>query len=401
VFHVPDAAGRRDLKETVAHAATVPWYRRAWGGRVPSWSQVPLLDKATAASHQEHLRHPDAAVSVGVISSSTTRDGRPLRVLRAATDPGPTVPASHIEVLRIVSPRHGLVTTSLADELVVSATLHDTFVELVIDLLREHEPPQMVVPLSTLKWLTVAMQQRGVAPATLAPRVISVTGYPLTPAAQAWLSTSWRTNLVDHWSMSELAGHTQPCRHCGAAHWVGAPLFAEVIAPSSARRVSTSPGARGELVVTTLLPDAFAMPLVRYRTGDLVEVGPSCRANAGSHGLIVHGRCSHSIVVGDRVLASSGALLALGESLADVAQVPHPAEVLGLVGAADLGVPKMRAQLDNGIPTVDVELRYDPARFARRALEVVQAVHAVVDAEVVVRLHPPGALDLQRLMRKL
>lgn len=302
MFRTVDAAVRRELRATVAHAATVPFYQQAWHGRVPSWPQVPLLDKAMAAAQQQHLRHPEAAAAVGVISSSTTRDGRPLRVLRAAPEAAaPTqaeTQADRIEVLRIISPRHGLVTTSASDELVVPATLHDTFVELVIDLLQEHLPPQVVVPLSTLKWLTVAIQQRGVVPATLAPRVISVTGYPLTPSARAWLSTSWRTALVDHWSMSELAGHTQPCRHCGAAHWVGAPLYAEVIAPSSLRRRKTAAGAHGELVVTTLLPDAWAMPLLRYRTGDLVEVGPACRAHNGEHGgVIVHGRSSHSVVV--------------------------------------------------------------------------------------------------------
>ncbi len=404
MFQPVDVARRRVVSATLAHAATIPFYRAAWGGRVLPLSRVPLLDKSTAAAEQQQLRYPGEAAAVGVISSSTTRDGRPLRVLRRAVPEAPQVAhagQAGIEVLRIISPRHGLLTTSASDELVVAATLHDTFVELVIDLLREHRPPQLVVPLSTLKWLTAAIEQRGVSLASLAPRVISVTGYPLTTSARAWLATAWRTALVDHWSMSELSGHTQPCRHCGAAHWVGAALHAEVITPSSAKRTVLQTGRVGELVVTTLLPEAAAMPLVRYRTGDLVEVGPPCRAYDGARGVIVRGRSSHSIVVGDRVLAASGALLELGESLADVAQVPHPAELLGLVRAADLGVPKITARLDAGVPVVDVELRYHPARFAQRAREVVAAVRGVVADEVSVRVHPPGSLELQRLMRKL
>lgn len=404
------------LVATLAQAGRLPFYARRFGRRARTvadragLARLPLLDKAEAAAHQEELRSPEAAVSIGVVSSATTREGRPLRVLQtvaASVMPTPTsspLQKTSIHTLRVYAPRHGVQQAGVG-ELCLPATLHDNTVDVLFDLLAEHRPAELVLPLSTLKWVSVAATARGMAPHTHGVAVVGVTGYPLTRAARRWLEPLWRAPLVDNWSMSELVGFAQGCR-CGFSHWHGAPTLFELVTPAGGKSVDVA-GVRpfGELVATTLLPHGAAMPLIRYRSGDLVELGPRCRAAGGRRGMRFRGRTSHSLLAGDVPLALSGDLLELAESLPDVALVPHPAERLGLVPPSDLGVPMLRPRSEGRGArarfTLDVELRFDPARHAGRASEVRAAFAAIVAANVEVVLHRPGSLELTALARKL
>lgn len=387
----------------MAHARGAPHYRRTLldGPLARVWERQPYLDKETAASQQEALvvdgvAPAPHAFAAGIVSSATTRAGRPLRVqlsaaeVAAVSGAGVAALPGDEATLQIVSPRHG-VRPSEGARTILPATLHRNTVDVVAELLASGRYRTLVAPLSTLKWITVALVDAGVSCGAFGLQAIGTNGYPVTRHARRWLEPLWRAPLFDNWSMSELRGYAHPCSGCGFGHWVGAPTWFELIEP---RGVGPR-GARatiGELVATMLLPHGERMPLIRYRTGDLMERGPPC-ARSGTRGLRFRGRTSTSIA--GAVLSRD--LLEVTEATPDVAMEPHPAEVLGLVRRCDIGVPKARV-VDGRI---EVELRWDPARYAERASEVraLLATACLRPTEIV--LHPPGALDFTREARKL
>ena len=316
-----------------------------------------------------------------MVSSATTRAGRPLR-MQAARGEVLTVADGDDATLEIISPRHGVRPVG-GRRTLLPATLHINTVDVAAELLASGRYHTLVVPLGTLKWITVALGDRGVSPASFGLRAIGTTGYPVTRHARRWIEPLWHAPLFDNWSMSELRGYAHPCRGCGYGHWHGAPTWFEL--QNTTRNV-------GELIATMLLPHGERMPLIRYRTGDLMERGPLC-ARTGTRGLRFRGRLASSLP--GRVLSRD--LLEVTEATPDIAMEPHPVEVLGIQRPCDIGVPKARIRGD----TIEVELRYDPARFAARAREVEVAIRAACLRRTEIALMAPGTLDFRREARKL
>jgi len=76
------------------------------------------------------------------------------------------------------------------------------------------------------------------------------------------------TTVVDNYGLSEILPVASECRHEDGLHVSDEYVLAEVIDPETEDNVA--PGERGELVLTHLQKEA--MPLVRYRTGDLTTL---------------------------------------------------------------------------------------------------------------------------------
>ncbi len=77
---------------------------------------------------------------------------------------------------------------------------------------------------------------------------------------------AWACEVFEHFGMTETGlGGGVDCQAHQGYHLRGADLYCEVVDPASGAPLP--PGQEGELVVTTLTREA--MPLVRYRTGDL------------------------------------------------------------------------------------------------------------------------------------
>ncbi len=409
------------LRATLEHARKAPYYERAWkglsdrGGPFEMLARLPLLDKETAARVQEELvvtgvRAQPEFREAGIVSSATTRQGRPLRMLTSPDESEPSAPSIQggpDRSIRLYSPRHGVPTPD-GRRVFLPATLHPNTVDVLDDLLNSKGARKfryLVGPLSALKWLTVALLERGVSPARYQLRGVGTTGHALTMHARSWLEPLWRAPFFDNYSLSELRGFAHPCASCGFSHWHGAPTHFELIDPL---RAKPSPGPLGELVATALVPGALRMPLIRYRTGDVVEVGPSCR-RTGTRGVRFRGRISQSLLgasrEGTRYLVLSRDLQEVAEAQADVALEPHPAEVLERVPPSDIGVP--RAKIDFEKKSVKVELRYDPARHPLRAAEVKAEIerglfgHKPKKGAPVIELLRPGSVDTRREGLKL
>lgn len=107
------------------------------------------------------------------------------------------------------------------------------------------------------------------------------------PATRAWIEKLWPgARVADHHGMTETGSITYPCsERPGVLHVMETAYIAEVIDPAGAQPVAA--GGRGELVLTSL--GRTGSPVLRYRTGDMVERAGELRCTCGSEELALVG----------------------------------------------------------------------------------------------------------------
>ena len=89
------------------------------------------------------------------------------------------------------------------------------------------------------------------------------------PAVRQAIETAWGATCFDHAGATEVGAWAFDCgAESGAIHLNEAEFIFEVIDPAS--HATVAEGERGELVITNL--GRGCMPVLRYRTGDLVEM---------------------------------------------------------------------------------------------------------------------------------
>jgi phenylacetate-CoA ligase len=121
--------------------------------------------------------------------------------------------------------------------------------------------------------LAEVARREGVALQRLGVKRIIVAGEPggSLPAVRQRIESAWNATLYDHHGMTEVGPVTYQHRDDpGSLRVAPGAFLVEVIDPDTAEPVE--PGTPGELVLTTLKRTAW--PLLRYRTGDLVEQDP-------------------------------------------------------------------------------------------------------------------------------
>jgi phenylacetate-CoA ligase len=89
------------------------------------------------------------------------------------------------------------------------------------------------------------------------------------PATKKRIEEAWNAKCYDHAGASEVGAHSFECAaQPGGTHVIESEFIVEVINPRTGEILPT--GERGELVITNL--GRWGFPVIRYRTGDLVEV---------------------------------------------------------------------------------------------------------------------------------
>lgn len=93
---------------------------------------------------------------------------------------------------------------------------------------------------------------------------------PWSESMRLQIERSWNMQALDVYGLSEIIGPgvSQECSHKCGLHLQWDVFFPEVIDPKTGEEVKE--GERGELVITTLTKQA--MPLLRYRTRDIVTI---------------------------------------------------------------------------------------------------------------------------------
>lgn len=88
------------------------------------------------------------------------------------------------------------------------------------------------------------------------------------PQVRDRIASAWGARVYDHTGMTEVGATGFSCQAQAGVHLIESEFIFEVIDPGTGRLAAD--GARGELVITNL--GRAGMPLIRYRTGDLVEL---------------------------------------------------------------------------------------------------------------------------------
>ncbi len=395
-----DEVRRALLLPTLEHAATqIPYYRKRWGS---AWKKVrsledlrrlPLLEKADAIEHQEELCGAQAHRYVGIISSGTSHgERRPLRVARSGEEldaidaylhakAGPASsaddgPASREAVLEVRSMQHGLPEHAAPPHLLripfsFTANSFRLFRELVSRPLADgRKVTGIIAGLGAIKPLTVHLLESGLDPSTFGVTEIGINGYRITGHWRHVLERVWGAEVFDNFSLSEFATPALECKACGFNHWQEPPLVYEVLDAFTHEPVKKGIGV---LVLTGLYPFVQAFPLIRYFTGDLVEVGPKC-PRTGERGILCRGRINQCLVKkgidGAPILVSPMDVEEFLDGSPEASRDVHPVQKLGLIRSPDTGLPRFELHGDGRSPRIVVELRYDPNVFPERAAEL-------------------------------
>ena len=118
------------------------------------------------------------------------------------------------------------------------------------------------------------MREQGVDPRTLALRVGLFGAEPWTEAMRQQIEAELSLTALNVYGLSEIVGPgvSMECLDArNGAHIAEDHFLPEIVDPGSGRPLP--PGEEGELVLTTLTKEA--LPLVRYRTGDITALDPA------------------------------------------------------------------------------------------------------------------------------
>lgn len=184
------------------------------------------------------------------------------------------------------------------------------------------------------------------------------------------------TRVCDQHGMTEVGPVTYSCpSRDGVLHVIESAYIAEVIDPAGGEPVQ--PGGKGELVLTTL--GRIGSPLIRYRTGDIVERGPDECCECGSADLAL---------VGGILGRTDDMIVVRGMNL-------YPSAVEGVLrDCQDVGEYRIVIDTARALPelSIDVELipgSQDPSGVVRRLEAALQNAFAL---RVRVSVAPPGTL---------
>jgi phenylacetate-CoA ligase len=210
-------------------------------------------------------------------------------------------------------------------------------------------------------------------------RCIIVAGEPggSIPSTRALIESLWPgARVVDHHGMTEIGPVSYECpERRGVLHVMEAAYFAEVIDPD--RLVPVARGERGELVLTNL--GRVGSPILRYRTGDIVQPALAERCACGSYELALEGG-----ILGrtDDMLVVRGVNL-FPSAVEDV-----------LRSCGRIAEFQVETTANHCLPQMSIQVEPEPGVSDAEALasRVAAAIHSSFGLRVTVTAVPPGSL---------
>jgi phenylacetate-CoA ligase len=208
-----------------------------------------------------------------------------------------------------------------------------------LDLLLDHGATVLVSTPTYALRLAETAREAGRDLAGSAIRVTIHAGEPgaSIPSVRARLEQAWGARCFDHAGATEMGAWGFGCEVEDHMHINESQFVAEVIDPDTLRPPAVDPTGvqRGELVLTNL--GRVGSPLIRYRTGDLVELAGDCCACGRQDRYLrggILGRIDDMIVVrGINVFPSAieNIVREFGEIAEFEVQVEHRREMAELV----------------------------------------------------------------------
>ena len=182
---------------------------------------------------------------------------------------------------------------------------------------------------------------------------------PSVPAIRTSLEEAWgHASIRDVYALEELGIIAAECSQGDGLHGFEDAFIYEVVDPASDEVLGA--GKRGELVVTPLFSDA--MPLLRYRTGDLVTFDDGECACGRTHLKLR--------VLGKVVPGPSGPI---NIDLATIEQV---------LGAAMGPTVRYRVVIEDSGPILEVDIRGGPEVDMDASLSAASSVAKTIDMEL-------------------
>lgn len=278
----------------------------------------------------------------------------------------------------------------------------------------EHRLTQLSGSLNLIKALTLGLQERGVRASELAVRHLAVSAWLLTPGWRELLEDYWECPVSEIYGLSEVPGlvctrgsNDEPYRFAG-------PVFLELLDLELGRHIDSGVG---RLVATPLLPLAAAQPILRYDTGDLVEM-PGWSAAGLEREIRLHGRATGCHIAdfgkGPRLLLSAVEVHSVLADVPEIAVEPYPESIaLGLREGFGWPIYSIRPSGDSPRRLrLEIELSYAPDELPARTAELSETLpQALRDAspsldaaiargevKLEVECRPPGAIGTGALV---
>jgi phenylacetate-CoA ligase len=166
-----------------------------------------------------------------------------------------------------------------------------------VQIMRDYRTTVLVSTPSYALVLAEEMEALGVDAKNLHLKVALLAGEPWTEEMRLEIESRLYLTAIDHYALSEAMGPgvAGECEHRQGMHLNEDHFLAEVIDPESGSPLP--PGELGELVLTTITKEA--VPLVRFRTGDLVRLAyDPCPCGRTYLRLSrIQGRCDQVVIV--------------------------------------------------------------------------------------------------------
>ena len=209
--------------------------------------------------------------------------------------------------------------------------------------------------------LTAFLQENGLRDQLPKIEFVQSTSEYITPKSYRTLSQFWNCPVEDRYGLSEICIGAWRCHDCGYYHFepYGIP---EVIGLHNYDHITEG---KGRLVLTGFAPFMQMTPMIRYLTGDGIEIiSRPCITGQRSFKLL--GRLKNSLIRNEQLIGEYEIMDVLDEEPEVYRRKPYwflPDYL------QDVGAPPqfILGWSQAGVPTVDIELKYDPETFPGKA----------------------------------
>ena len=190
-------------------------------------------------------------------------------------------------------------------------------------------------------------------PKTALRLVVSYSQY-LTESWRRRLENTWGAPVVDRFGLSEIFGGASQCLNCEWYHFEPF-VIPEVLGHDSGEVLLEGSGL---LALTALFPFQQAQPLVRYLTGDLVDVTHESSCRPGTTSIKPLGRARFGVPEpkSDRWLITPASVLEAVDEIREIKRTPRFADVNQVADPFAIGHPKYRTHWCNGVSGLEVNI---------------------------------------------
>ena len=239
--------------------------------------------------------------------------------------------------------------------------------------------------------------------------LIQTSGHYFTKYSQKWISNFWNSQVIDAFSLTEVFCGASKCQECSYYHFDPFGI-AEVLDIDNGKPLEKK--GRGRLAITGLYPFTQMTPIIRYVTGDLVEV-KEVKCTHDNIGYCFLGREVNSLLLKDEnnksIFLSGGEVY---EVLDDIPDIAHPPRDFNLPASCfTAGVPPIFwFDIKNDTELfLNIELQYSPCAFPERINELSKLINdRLVNTCTFMRyfiekrilniiFHPPQSIPSEKL----